>query len=68
VRKVILGLGVAVGIVAWAIGIYGLVVTPNPHVIPVPYRVISFGASAMMGTLLLLVIAFAHGSRAGDID
>ena len=67
-RKVILGSGLVVGIIAWAIGIYGLVVTPNPHLVPVPYRVISFGATAMMGTLLLLVIAFAHGSRAGDVD
>jgi len=67
-RKVILGLGLTIGIVAWGIGLWGLAVTPNPHVVPVPYRVISFGAVAMMGTLLLLVIAFAHGSRAGDID
>jgi len=30
--------------------------------------VTAFGASAMMGTLLLLVITFAHTTRAGDID
>ena len=67
-RKVILGLGLVVGIAAWAVGIFGLVTQPNPHVIPVPYPVISFGASAMMGTLLIFVIVFAHGTRAGDTD
>ena len=67
-RKVILSLGLAVGIVAWAVGIYGLVTIPYDHVVPVPYDIVAFGASAMMGTLLLFVIVFAHGTRAGDID
>ena len=67
-RKVILSLGLAVGIVALGVGIVGLIVTPYDHVVPVPYRIISYGAVAMMGTLLLLVITFAHGTRAGDID
>jgi len=68
VRKVIMGLGLAVGIAAWAVGIVGLVSTPNPHLLPIPNPVTAFGASAMMGTLLLLVITFAHTTRAGDID
>jgi hypothetical protein len=67
-RKVILSLGLVVGIIAWAVGIYGLVTTPNPHLIPIPDRVTTFGVVAMMGTLLLLVIVFAHGTRAGDMD
>ena len=67
-RKVILSLGLAVGLVALAVGIWGLAVTPYDHLTPYPYRFISFGATAMMGTLLLLVITFAHGARAGDIE
>ena len=67
-RKVILSLGLVIGLIALAVGIGGLVVTPYDHVVPVPYRIISFGAVAMMGTLLLFVIVFAHGTRAGDID
>jgi hypothetical protein len=67
-RKVILSLGLAIGIIALGTGIFGLATTPYDHVVPVPYRIISFGAVAMMGTLLLLVIVFAHGTRAGDID
>ncbi|HEY0241013.1 MAG TPA: hypothetical protein VGC37_20465 [Friedmanniella sp.] len=67
-RKVVLGLGLAVGLAAWVVGLVGLVTTPNDHIVPVPYHVISYGASAMMGTLLIFVIVFAHGTRAGDID
>ena len=67
-RKVILSLGLAVGIVALGVGLVGLITTPYDHVVPIPYRIISFGAVAMMGTLVLLVITFAHGTRAGDID
>lgn len=67
-RKVILSLGLAVGIAAWAVGLFGLVTTPYDHVVPVPYRIVTFGAITMMGTLVLLVIVFAHGTRAGDID
>ena len=67
-RKVILSLGLAVGLVALAVGIWGLVVTPYDHLTPYPYRFISFGATAMMGALTLLVITFAHGARAGDIE
>ncbi|GAB2592033.1 hypothetical protein [Microlunatus antarcticus] len=67
-RKVILGLGLAIGIVALGVGIFGLATTPYDHVVPVPYKIVSFGAVAMMGTLLILVIAFAHGTRAGDLD
>jgi hypothetical protein len=67
-RKVILGLGLAIGIVALGVGIFGLATTPYDHVVPVPYKIVSWGAVAMMGTLLLLVISFAHGTRAGDID
>ena len=51
-----------------AVGLFGLVTTPYDHVVPVPNRIISYGAVAMMGTLVLLVITFAHGTRAGDID
>ena len=63
----ILGLGLAVGLAAWVVGLVGLVTQPNSHVIPVPYPVISYGASAMMGTLLIFVVVFAHGTRAGDL-
>jgi hypothetical protein len=67
VRKVILSVGLVVGIIALGTGIWGLATTPYDHVLPVPYRIISFGAVGMMGTLLLFVITFAHGSSAGDI-
>lgn len=67
-RKVILGLGLAVGIAAWAVGLIGLFSTPNPHLQPIPNEVSAFGVTAMMGTLLILVITFAHGTRAGDVD
>ena len=67
-RKVILSIGLAVGLVALAVGIWGLAVTPYDHLTPYPYRFVSFGAVAMMGTLVLLVISFAHGARAGDVD
>ena len=67
-RKVILSLGLAIGIVAWGIGIFGLVSRKYDHLLPVPYNVMGFAASAMMGTLLLFVVVFAHGTRAGDID
>ena len=67
-RKVILSLGLVVGILALAVGLWGLVVTPYDRLLPVPYRFISFGVVAMMGTLVLLVITFAHGARAGDVD
>ena len=67
-RKVILSLGFVVGIVALGVGIWGLAATPYDHVVPVPYKIISFGAVAMMGTLVLLVITYAHGTRAGDLD
>jgi hypothetical protein len=65
-RKVILSLGLVVGLLTWATGIWGLATTPYDHVVPVPYRIVSFGATAMMGTLVLLVITYAHGTRAGD--
>lgn len=67
-RKVILTLGIVVGIVALVVGIWGLAVTPYDHLTPYPYRFVSFGAVAMMGALTILVITFAHGTRAGDID
>jgi hypothetical protein len=67
VRKVILSLGLVVGVVALGVGIWGLATTPYDHVVPVPYRVVSFGVTAMMGTLVLLVITYAHGTRAGDL-
>lgn len=67
-RKVILTSGLVLGIVALGVGIWGLVVTPYDHLTPYPYAFVSWGAVAMMGTLLLLVITFAHGTRAGDID
>jgi hypothetical protein len=67
-RKVILALGLGVGLLALAVGIWGLVVTPYDRLLPVPYRFMSFGATAMMGALTLLVITFAHGARAGDIE
>ena len=67
-RKVILSSGLVVGLIALAVGIFGLATTPYDHVVPVPYRIVSFGVVAMMGTLVLLVITFAHGTSAGDID
>jgi hypothetical protein len=67
-RKVILSSGLVVGLIALAVGIFGLATTPYDHVVPVPYKIVSFGAVAMMGTLVLLVITYAHGTRAGDID
>ena len=67
-RKVILSLGLAVGLAAWVVGIWGLAATPYDHVVPVPYKIVSFGVVAMMGTLVLLVITYAHGARAGDND
>ena len=67
-RKVILTIGLVVGIVALGVGIFGLAVTPYDHLTPYPYAFVSYGAVAMMGTLVLLVITFAHGTRAGDID
>jgi hypothetical protein len=67
-RKVILSSGLVVGLVALAVGIWGLATTPYDHLTPYPYAFVSFGAVAMMGTLLLLVITFAHGTRAGDLD
>lgn len=67
-RKVILTSGLVLGIVALGVGIWGLVVTPYDHLTPYPYAFVSWGAVAMMGTLLLLVITFAHGTRTGDID
>ena len=67
-RKVILGLGLVVGIAAWAVGLIGLFTTPNLRLQPIPNEVAAFGVTAMMGTLLILVITFAHGTRAGDVD
>ena len=67
-RKVILGLGLAVGLAAWIVGMVGLFSTPNPHLVPIPNEVTTFGVVAMMGTLTVLVIVFAHGTRAGDVD
>lgn len=67
-RKVVLTLGIVVGVIALGVGIVGLVVTPNDHVVPVPYRIVTYGAVAMMGSLTILVIAFAHGTRAGALD
>ncbi|GAA3567587.1 hypothetical protein GCM10022197_24680 [Microlunatus spumicola] len=67
-RKVILTLGLVVGIIALGVGIVGLVMTPYDHLTPYPYAFVSYGAVAMMGTLVLLVITFAHGTRAGDVD
>lgn len=67
-RKLLLGGGLAVGIAAWAVGLIGLFSTPNPHLVPIPDEVTVFGVVAMMGTLLILVIVFAHGTRAGDVD
>lgn len=67
-RKVILSLGLVVGIAAWAVGLVGLATRPYDHVVPVPYDIVSWGVVTMMGTLILLVIVFAHGTRAGDID
>ncbi len=67
-RKVIMGLGLALGIVAWGVGLFGLATTTYPHVVPVPNTITAYGCVAMMGTILLLVIVFAHGTRAGDVD
>lgn len=67
-RKVILTLGIVVGVIALGVGIAGLILTPYDHVVPVPYRIVTYGVVAMMGTLTILVITFAHGTRAGDLD
>lgn len=67
-RKVILSLGLVVGLAAWAVGLWGLATTPYEHVVPIPNRITAFGATAMLGTIVLLVIVFAHGARAGDVD
>ena len=68
VRTVVMSLGSVVGLAAWVVGLYGLATTHNAHVIPVPTRLTVYGVFAMMGTLLLFVLVFAHGTRAGDID
>ena len=67
-RKVIITSGLLVGVAAWAVGIIGLLSVPNPHLIPIPNAVSAFGASAMLGTILLLVIVLAHTTRVGDVD
>ena len=67
-RRVVMGLGLVIGLAAWGFGIYGMATTPSPYVVPVPTRVTVHGVSAMMGTLILFVLVFAHGTRAGDID
>ncbi len=67
-RKVILSLGLLIGLAAWIVGLVGLLSIPNPHLLPIPNPVSAFGVSAMMGTLLMLVVTFAHGTRAGDVD
>jgi ABC-type cobalamin transport system permease subunit len=67
-RKVIISSGLLVGLAAWLTGIIGLLSTPNPHLLPIPNSVSAFGASAMLGTVLLLVIVLAHTTRAGDVD
>ena len=55
--RVIMSLGFAVAIVAYIIGIWGLVASGDA---------LGFAVTAMMGTLLALVMTFAHGSRVGD--
>ena len=55
--KVIMSLGFTVALVAYVIGVWGLVAREN---------VLGFAVTAMMGTLLALVMTYAHGSRVGD--
>lgn len=64
--KIVMPLGFVVGFVSYAVGLIGLFATPEPHTVPTPSRVVSFGAAAMMGVLITLVMLYAHGSRTGD--
>lgn len=64
--KIIMPLGFIVGAVSYAVGLIGLFIQPNAHIQPTPTRAVSFGAAAMMGVLIVLIMLYAHGSRTGD--
>ncbi len=64
--KVVMPVGFVVGAVCYVIGIVGLFTIPDLHAVPTPNSVVSFGAAAMLGVLIVLVMLYAHGSRTGD--
>ena len=64
--KIVMPLGFIVGAISYLVGLVGLFATPDAFIQPSSFRAVSFGAAAMMGVLIVLVMLYAHGSRTGD--
>lgn len=64
--RVIMTIGFVVAAVAYVVGMWGLLTTPDAHAVPTPDRLVTFGVVTMMAATLALVMVFAHGSRVGD--
>lgn len=59
-RKIVFGVGGAICLIAYAVGIIGLVTTPDANAIPTPGRAVIAGVIAMFATLGVFVLGFVQ--------
>lgn len=65
-RKIVFGVGGAVCLIAYAVGIIGLVTTPDANAIPTPGRAVVAGVIAMFSTLGFFILGFIQMATTSD--
>lgn len=57
-RKIVFGVGGALCVIVYAVGIIGLLTTPGANEIPTPARAVIAGVIAMFATLGFFILGF----------
>ena len=65
-RKIVFGVGGLVCVIAYAVGIVGLLTTPHANAIPTPGRAVVAGVIAMFSTLGFFVLGFIQSATTSD--
>jgi len=65
-RRVVFGIGIALCVVVYAVGIIGLATTPHANAIPTPGRAVVAGVIAMFSTLGFFIIGFIQSATTSD--
>ena len=65
-RKIVFGVGGALCVIVYAVGIIGLVTTPDANAIPTPGRAVIAGVIAMFATLGFFILGFIQSATTSD--
>lgn len=65
-RKIVLGVGGALCLIAYVVGIVGMVTTPNVSAIPTPGRGVVAAMIAMFSTLGFFILGFIQSATTSD--